>query len=72
MTRMKKILASAVAIAGLAAALSYWQIERLADTPLTINQETIYTLPAGSAGSCWKLSWKASTSFLKVSGLERC
>lgn len=48
MTRMKKILASAVAIAGLAAALSYWQIERLADTPLTINQETIYTLPAGS------------------------
>ncbi|MBS0879123.1 endolytic transglycosylase MltG [Pantoea sp. JGM49] len=48
MTRMKKILASAVAIAGLAAALSYWQIERFADTPLTINQETIYTLPAGS------------------------
>jgi Predicted periplasmic solute-binding protein len=45
---MKKILASAVAIAGLAAALSYWQIERFADTPLTINQETIYTLPAGS------------------------
>ena len=48
MTRMKKILASAVAMAGLAAAFSYWQIERFADTPLSINQETIYTLPSGS------------------------
>ncbi|WP_343553207.1 endolytic transglycosylase MltG [Pantoea sp.] len=48
MTRMKKILASVVAIAGFGAAFSYWQIERLADTPLTIQQETIYTLPAGS------------------------
>lgn len=48
MTRMKKIIATTVAIAGLAAAFSYWQIERLADTPLTISQETIYTLPAGS------------------------
>lgn len=48
MTRMKKIVASVVAIIGLSAVFSYWQIERLADTPLTIQQETIYTLPAGS------------------------
>ncbi len=38
MTRMKKIVAGAVVIAGLAAALSYWQIKRFAATPLTIHQ----------------------------------
>ncbi|QCP59252.1 endolytic transglycosylase MltG [Pantoea sp. SO10] len=48
MTRMKKILAGVVIVAGLTAAFGYWQIERLADTPLTLQQETIYTLPAGS------------------------
>lgn len=48
MTRMKKITASVVVIAGLVAVFSYWQIERFADTPLTISQEIIYTLPAGS------------------------
>lgn len=48
MTRMKKIVAGAIVIAGLAAAFSYWQIERFAATPLTIHQETLYTLPAGS------------------------
>ncbi|MFJ5158237.1 endolytic transglycosylase MltG [Pantoea sp. NPDC088449] len=48
MTRMKKILAGVVALAGLAAAFSYWQVQRLADAPLTLQQETIYTLPAGS------------------------
>jgi UPF0755 protein len=45
---MKKILAGVVIVAGLTAAFGYWQIERLADTPLTLQQETIYTLPAGS------------------------
>ncbi|QDY41644.1 endolytic transglycosylase MltG [Candidatus Pantoea soli] len=48
MTRIKKLVATAVVLAGLAAALSYWQIKRFADTPLTLSQETLYTLPAGS------------------------
>ncbi|MDO6407970.1 endolytic transglycosylase MltG [Pantoea phytobeneficialis] len=48
MTRMKKIIAGATVIIGLAAAFSYWQIERFADTPLTLHQETIFTLPAGT------------------------
>lgn len=48
MSRTKKIIAGVAAIAAAAAAFSYWQTERLADAPLTIHQETLYTLPAGS------------------------
>ncbi|MXP49507.1 endolytic transglycosylase MltG [Pantoea sp. Eser] len=48
MSRSKKILASIVAIVGVAAALSYWQIKQFASAPLTLHQETIYTLPAGT------------------------
>ncbi|PXW21915.1 endolytic transglycosylase MltG [Pantoea sp. JKS000250] len=48
MIRSKKILVSLLAIVGLAAVLSYWQVKQFAATPLTINQETIYTLPAGT------------------------
>ncbi|MEZ3498227.1 endolytic transglycosylase MltG [Pantoea sp. KPR_PJ] len=48
MSRIKKILAVATAIVLLAAAFSYWQIQRFAATPLTIDRETIYTLPAGT------------------------
>lgn len=32
----------------LAAAFSYWQIKQFAQSPLSINKETIFTLPAGS------------------------
>jgi len=48
MIRSKKILVSLLAIVGLAAVLSYWQIKKFAATPLAIKQETIYTLPAGT------------------------
>ncbi len=48
MSRIKKFLAVATVIVVLAAAFSYWQIQRFAATPLTINKETLYTLPAGT------------------------
>ncbi|MCZ4058689.1 endolytic transglycosylase MltG [Pantoea sp. LMR881] len=48
MSRSKKIIVAAVAILGLAAAFSYWQVKQFASTPLTLNQEKIYTLPAGT------------------------
>ena len=48
MIRSKKIVVSLLAIVGLAAVLSYWQVKRFAATPLTLQQETIYTLPAGT------------------------
>lgn len=48
MSRTKKIFAVVAAVLVLAAAFSYWQIQRFAATPLTIDQETIYTLPAGT------------------------
>ncbi|MDL4914111.1 MAG: endolytic transglycosylase MltG [Enterobacterales bacterium endosymbiont of Blomia tropicalis] len=48
MSRSKKFFVGTVAILGLAAAFSYWQIKELASAPLIINQETIYTLPAGT------------------------
>jgi UPF0755 protein len=48
MSRSKKILTATVMILGLAAAFSYWQVKQFASTPLTLHQETIYTLPAGT------------------------
>jgi len=48
MSRIKKFLAVASVIVVLAAAFSYWQIQRFAATPLTIDKETLYTLPAGT------------------------
>ena len=48
MIRSKKILVSLLAIVVLAAVLSYWQVKQFAATPLTLKQETIYTLPAGT------------------------
>lgn len=48
MSRNKKMLTVATVILVLMAAFSYWQIQRFAATPLTIRQETIYTLPAGT------------------------
>lgn len=48
MSRIKKFLAVATVIVVLAAAFSYWQIQRFAATPLTIDKETLYTLPAGT------------------------
>lgn len=48
MIRSKKIVVSLLAIVGLAAVLSYWQVKRFAATQLTLQQETIYTLPAGT------------------------
>jgi len=48
MIRSKKILVSLLAIVGLAAVLSYWQVKQFAATPLTLHQEKIYTLPAGT------------------------
>lgn len=48
MSRSKKILTGTVMILGLAAAFSYWQVKQFASTPLTLHQETIYTLPAGT------------------------
>lgn len=48
MSRIKKFLAVAALIVVLAAAFSYWQLQRFAATPLTIEKETLYTLPAGT------------------------
>lgn len=48
MTRSKKILVTLLAVAGLAAGVSYWQIKQFAATPLTLQQEKLYTLPAGT------------------------
>lgn len=48
MSRSKKIITGALLALVAAGATSYWQIKRLADTPLTITQETLYTLPAGT------------------------
>ncbi|CRH37905.1 MULTISPECIES: cell division protein YceG [Pantoea] len=48
MSRIKKIGVSVVVILLIAAAVSYWQVKQLAATRLTLSQETIYTLPAGT------------------------
>lgn len=48
MSRIKKYIAGAAVLAMLTATYCYWQIKQYAAAPLAINQETIYTLPAGS------------------------
>ncbi|MGB9096591.1 cell division protein YceG [Erwinia sp.] len=48
MTVKRKLLTGIVVIVVAAIAFSYWQIRQFADSALTINKETIFTLPAGS------------------------
>jgi len=48
MTKIRKILVALLAIAVLAAAFSYWKTRQFADSALTIDSETLFTLPAGS------------------------
>lgn len=48
MTRTMRFIIIAIVIIAAVAGYSYWQVQRLAEQPLTIKQETIYTLPAGT------------------------
>lgn len=48
MIAKKKIFAGIIVVVVLAVAYSYWQIKQFAQSPLSINHETIFTLPAGS------------------------
>ncbi len=48
MIRTKNILLLGILLLALAAAFSYWQIQHFAAALLTIDRETIYTLPAGT------------------------
>ncbi|MFS2223998.1 cell division protein YceG [Pantoea sp. B65] len=48
MTKTRKIIAGAIVILALIIATCYWQIRQFAASPLTINQETLFTLPAGT------------------------
>ncbi|WP_130835563.1 endolytic transglycosylase MltG [[Erwinia] mediterraneensis] len=48
MTRTTKVIVAAMAIVTLALLFCGWQIKRFAATPLTLQQEKIYTLPAGT------------------------
>lgn len=48
MTRKTRVISALIVIIAAAAAWSYWQITSLANSPLTLSQEKIYTLPAGS------------------------
>ncbi|WP_338577571.1 cell division protein YceG [Erwinia sp. E_sp_W01_1] len=48
MTVKRKLFTGIVLIIVAAIAFSYWQIRQFADSTLTINKETIFTLPAGS------------------------
>ncbi|WP_312242670.1 endolytic transglycosylase MltG [Pantoea sp.] len=48
MTRTTKLIAAATAILALALLFSGWQVKRFAATPLTLRQERIFTLPAGT------------------------
>lgn len=48
MTRKIKILAGLALLLVAAAAVCYWQVRQFAASPLTINQEKIFTLPAGT------------------------
>lgn len=48
MTKTRKIIAGVVAVSLLAVAYGYWQTRQLADSPLMVDKETIFTLPAGS------------------------
>ncbi|MCP1437344.1 UPF0755 protein [Erwinia persicina] len=48
MTVKRKLVGGIVALVIAGLAFSYWQIKQLAGSPLSINHETIFTLPAGS------------------------
>ena len=48
MTRKIKILAGVALLLIAAAAVCYWQVRQFAASPLTLNQEKIFTLPAGT------------------------
>lgn len=48
MTAKRKIFTGMMVIIVAAIAFSYWQIKQFAASPLTIDKETIFTLPAGS------------------------
>ncbi|WP_205950016.1 cell division protein YceG [Pantoea stewartii] len=48
MSRSKTIIAGVLAVLLAAAGVSYWQVKQLAASRLTLSQETIYTLPAGT------------------------
>ncbi|MBP2170963.1 UPF0755 protein [Erwinia toletana] len=48
MTKTRKVIAAAIVILALIIATCYWQIRQFAASPLTIDQETIFTLPAGT------------------------
>jgi len=48
MMNKRKIIAGAIVILALIVAFCYWQVRQFAASPLAINQETIFTLPAGT------------------------
>lgn len=48
MINKRKVIAGAIVILALIVAFCYWQIRQFAASPLAINQETIFTLPAGT------------------------
>nr|WP_024967738.1 endolytic transglycosylase MltG [Pantoea sp. IMH] len=48
MTAKRKLFTGVIILLVAAVAFSYWQIRQFAASALTINQETIFTLPAGS------------------------
>ncbi|PKH26325.1 cell division protein YceG [Enterobacterales bacterium CwR94] len=48
MTKVKKGLITLLLLLLIAAAFCYWQVRQFAASPLLIDRETIYTLPAGS------------------------
>jgi len=48
MTKTRKIIAGVVVVSLLVAAYGYWQTRQLADSQLTLDKETLFTLPAGS------------------------
>ena len=48
MSKTRKIIAGVVVVSLLAAAYGYWQTRQLADAKLTLDKETIFTLPAGA------------------------
>lgn len=48
MTTFRKTTVVLIALVLLVVAYGYWQTRQLADSALTIDKETIFTLPAGS------------------------
>lgn len=48
MTKTRKIIVGLVAVSLAAVAWGYWQTRQFADSRLTVEKETLFTLPAGS------------------------